>query len=437
MCFLVGERGAKEELISKGFVFLHECFLASPIKAFIDLDFPPSIVSTSDFEVMTMRAENWINKFKIQVNKALTKIMISIKVAEKKERSKSKNPRGSYKNPRGLGEKGARKELAKFKHEWSVQAAHRLPDGKNPSKISYHVVNNSSYDGKPLLFADIVHLDRFLRGVQREMGIPNGFKIDNTFTYKGKTLRCIGGAKRSEPSRVFVEIGSPGKPFSFGCVQPDALDFEHYVISTVCPSMTFDDLYPETDFLPGCGRQKNSGGGGGSRGMSGNSRYSCTIKRPSTPESTAAFNTLIRCVAEYLASVKEYQHVACGVSKNAYTMHEGNIKSTQDFGRVDVGIRIAPRTSCLLGNRQHSEGKGSTSLQLRVMRGLNGDFFLELRCRGGVSDGHPRDTLDVGHLGGGDLSMKSEMLTAAEIALSTIEGKPKDQNYEGCEDNDD
>lgn len=432
VCFLVGETGAKEELISKGFLFLHECFLASPVKAFIDLDFPPSEVSDYDFNVMLTRANNWINRFRLKVNSALEGIMISIKRAEKAARAeKASKPK---KSKRGIGPKGIEKERKKFKHEWSIQAAHRLPGKGTTSKISFHIINNSTYDGKPLLFADIVHLDRFLKNIQHSIDTPNGFKIDSTFTYRGKTLRCLGASKRSEPERMFVEVGTLGKPFSFGCVQPDALDFEHYVISTVCPSTMFDDLYPEDDFLPGCSRHKNSAANTEQRVT----KYSCTNALPLLPRYTDPCKKLIFFVTQYLAKVVEYKHVACVLSSKSedYPYRVHNIKTNQNRDRVDIGIESLPKVPCLLGNRKHNDGKGSTALQLQVWRTREDNMAIVLKCRGGnTTDGHPIDTLDVGHLGGGPLELKSDMLAAAEVVIIAVLGNgTAAESNDVCED---
>ncbi len=407
VCYLVcASRGMKEELIKSGFLYVHECLMGSPLKVFVDIDCqPPEGISVRDYNALLVRVKNWIVRFQHEVQKSIEGIMLASKKSEKvaKVGKKKKKTRKAT-------------EAKHFRHEWSVQTANRPPSQTvTKTKISFHVINNSFYKDKPIFFADVVHLDEFLRRyVLKFLDAPDGFKVDGTFTYLGKSIRCFGAAKRCEPGRVFVESVTPGRPFGFYCVQPDSLDGEHYVIRTVAPSTLFDSLYPETGFVQSSTSSGRGGGGGAPRGIS---NCPCNMQVPLEPSDRETLNSFIRSVALYLQDIRGHLHIAT-VTKNKtadnFPYKTQNAKRDQDNYEIDIAIAACEGTYCFLGPRQHGEGKRSSPMQVCLRKDrYTRNLEITVRCRGDKSPDHPCKRLNVSALTGGLQSKRAEMLDFA------------------------
>jgi hypothetical protein len=413
MCFLVGEQGAKEELVRKGFLFVHECMLCSPIKVFIDIDCqPPLGITPSNYNALLARVVAWITKFKRQVEVVIEGLVLS---AQPKEEGKKKK-------------KKADDLRKKFCHEWSVQCAHRGPTTPDAqTKISFHVINNSSYDKLPVMFPDLLHVNAFLKKhVLSVLSTPLEFQVDNSFTYKGKTIRCYGAAKREEPLRVFVSASNEDRPFDFHCVQPDNLRGEYYAISTVPRDMRFDDLYPETDFVLGAhtGRVggNGGGGGGGANVVQRQSNYQCTVRVPLTPANRLVCDALISAVAEFLRTTHDYAYVAKSVGGERLPYSTENIKTDQNRERLDICIRVRPGVSCLIGSRCHHDGKGNMAMQLCIEKGaFEGVNRIAVRCKGTVDPvTHPKSYVRVSAIIDGDAKARKTMDARANTIITEV-----------------
>jgi len=426
MCFLVGEEGFKEELIRKQFLYVHECMLCSPVKLFIDIDCePPPGCSENDYNALNARVRQWIERFKAKAQDVIENLVISVmrqEASDKKKRKKKKE-----------------NEVVKFKHEWSVQCANRPPSPQtHQTKISFHVINNSSYDKKPILLSDVIHVDAFLKkNILRDLDSPKGFNVDGSFTFRGKTLRCFGAAKRGEPERVFVDTGRQNKPFAFHCVQFDRMTSDYYVISTVPSDQRFDVLYPETDFLLGSYRRggtTTTTSGGGTGGNNTNSLYPCNVKLPKNPDDVDVCNDFIRSVVLHLQEIDGYRHIARETASGRdFPYKTYNIKTDPNREKLDIGIIVNAGACCLLGKRQHSGGKKSTSMQLCLFKGpMPGTHYIRIRCKGGINPpDHPIEKLDVSRLSGGIPSKKKHMLDMANAVAVLFFGGSGDQMATG------
>jgi len=180
--FMIGSKGFIQELIKTGNNFVHELIYTNPVKMFIDIDW--ELKPEDDFEKSRTEALVYVRKFE-------ESFMQYIKEEFEK-----------------LKEENLLPEIKPFKHDWLVlDASKKSTTRDKPSKVSFHVINNSKSCGIPIYFKHITHVAFALKTILESAPVPeNSFKVDPTFDHFKKGCRMYKNAKRGDLARVFNQL---------------------------------------------------------------------------------------------------------------------------------------------------------------------------------------------------------------------------------------
>jgi hypothetical protein len=424
-CYMIGEPGFIQELMTLEQNFCHEFIMANPVKMFVDIDWELDDLDKPKFDIGLNNVHLFIEEFMRKFEKFLESPEL---------------------------------KLSELKHSWLILQACRdskdNPDKK--SKISFHLINNSTSKRIPIFFKSISQMMYIIQEIKSQIMIPtNQYTIDDTFNHNNKGLRLTGNAYRREVSRIFF----PDKKFHSDLIEKLSIECEcdKHIWTKVEHSKLLEDsriqITEENDFYlvldvkeehkynyheikrdckPTNKRNKGNQKNGDfkfekTKAFNENklkkNKFGVSILQGQTPifdqhrmslrnnESISIPKILnemgqliIDEVVKILKENKEYstgfttynfEHISCETKYKVYKM-----RVSFDKTKIAIGIQSSYDSKinkCLLNNHNHHS---KNAMRLFINNDTDDEdlFSIDLWCSGGSHDGHKNTKLVVNNV---------------------------------------